>query len=375
MSGADQVPSWLQELSTVSLVNWNTASPDDKEPSLSTANAEHEVIDTIATSCYAMPAGSYHGMFTTGGSSSNFHALLYARERWPEAKVFTCSRAHFSVKKACHLLRMTLECAAPQHAIGGVDIHQLVGMLKAQRKHVEQHGAVVVLTQGYTFGGATDHLGTFLAECARQGIPRGKLHIHIDAAFGGMFAVSRGFARQHALGEHYESICLSGQKFFGCPAPCSLLIASQSAAVSCDDGVGYTDYIKSRPTALEHSRSGWPALFLKHKLETQKVEGLLESAASCLDVAKWLATRYGQTGSTCHYFGEAPCVVFDTLPSTEIIDRYTLMTVGDQSQVICMPHVQKPLLKQFLNDMDLDAISALRPAQVTSQSRVAQSAM
>lgn len=193
-----------------------------------------------------------------------------------------------------------------------------------------------------------DDLEEFLAECARQGVPRQRLHIHVDAAMGGLFAAARGFSFHNRLGEHYDSLCVSGQKFFGCAVPFSFLLVAKSAVGAYFSKVPHGAYVQSTDATIEHSRSGWPALFMKYKFDTLGVEGLLQCARSCLDQAQWLTEELHRRGVAAQFTGLTPCVVFEK-PSQEIIDAYSLMVVGSRAQIICMPHVTKPLLQRFLD--------------------------
>jgi len=212
------------------------------------------------------------------------------------------------------------------------------------------HGAAEGVALGEQHHGAVDEVLEFLAECARQGVPRQRLHIHVDAAMGGLFAAAQGFQLHSRLGEHYDSICVSGQKFFGSPVPFSMLLVEKSVVEAYFSKVQYAAYVKSADATIEHSRSGWPALFMKYKFDTLGLEGLLQCARSCLDQARWLTEELHRRGVAAEFTGLTPCVVFEK-PSQEIVDAYSLMVVGSRAQVICMPHVGRPLLTRLLDEM------------------------
>lgn len=137
------------------------------------------------------------GVFTSGGTQSNMHALLLARETAleqllhaeptlsrPEAAarltVFAGASAHFSVRKACFLLglddRAVVEVA--EDARGRIDPAELDDHIAALAE-TGSWAMAVVATAGTTDRGSIDPLGAIAELAERRGI-----WLHVDAAYG-----------------------------------------------------------------------------------------------------------------------------------------------------------------------------------------------
>jgi glutamate/tyrosine decarboxylase-like PLP-dependent enzyme len=117
------------------------------------------------------------GHLTASGTIANLEALWVARELHPDKGVAFGANAHYTHARMCQVLRMpATEVPAGPH--GRIDLDAL-----------EQAGAggdvgTIVLTAGTTGLGAVDRVDEALALCERYGV-----RIHVDAAYGGFFAL------------------------------------------------------------------------------------------------------------------------------------------------------------------------------------------
>lgn len=177
-----------------------------------------------------LPAGS-GGVLTSGGSLANFSATVAARhrlgERFGDGTIYTSTQAHHSVARAAILAGFP---AAQVRAIA-VDGEQRVVVERVAEAIAADRVAglrpcMIVASAGTTNTGAVDDLEA-LAELAR----RDSLWLHVDAAYGGSFALTeRGRATLRGLGRA-DSITLDPHKGFFLPYGTGALLVRDPAAL------------------------------------------------------------------------------------------------------------------------------------------------
>ena len=153
------------------------------------------------------------GILTSGGSLANFSAVVAARserlpERFQDGTLYVSDQVHHSVQKAARL------AGFPEDAVRVVpsDRHfrMRVDRLAAAVRQDRAGGRVpflVVGSGGTTNTGAVDDLPA-LAEVAAQE----HLWFHVDAAYGGFFALTERGTRALAGMERADSITLDPHK-------------------------------------------------------------------------------------------------------------------------------------------------------------------
>lgn len=178
------------------------------------------------------PAGG--GVFTSGGTQSNLHALLLAREHaratvpgvgLDDLVVLATASSHFSVQRSAHLLGL-----APD-AVRLVPVDERGRMrpdaLRIALRHVAQdgrHAAAVVATAGTTDRGCVDPLAGIADVCDEADV-----WLHVDAAYGCGLLVSR--TRRHLLDgvERARSVTVDFHKAFFQPVSSSALVVRHAA--------------------------------------------------------------------------------------------------------------------------------------------------
>ena len=189
---------------------------------------------------------SADGVFTSGGSQSNFQALLLARNQtveWlkldPEndglrlpsllekLRIFTSADSHFSIRKSASMLGLGYDSVVsvpcgPDHRMDPV---ALAGELDRAREagHVPM---AVVATAGTTDFGAIDPLAELSAAAREHGA-----WFHVDAAYGGGLMVS-GRHRYLLNGIHRaDSVTVDFHKTFFQPVSSSALLVRDAATL------------------------------------------------------------------------------------------------------------------------------------------------
>ena len=122
------------------------------------------------------------GHLTSGGTFANLEALWIAGQLAPGKRIVASEQAHYTHGRISAVLQLPFSTVAAD-ASGRMDIAALESML--------QQGDVgtVVVTLGTTATGAVDPLHRVLALRARYAF-----RIHVDAAYGGYFALAGNLA-------------------------------------------------------------------------------------------------------------------------------------------------------------------------------------
>ena len=123
--------------------------------------------------------------------------------------------SHYSLPKIARLLRMDY-IAVQVGDDGSMDLADL------RRHHSSGKGrpAVVVATIGTTTGGAKDDLAGIREALADA--ETDQVHVHSDAAFGGLIAALAPDPRPWAFESGADTLALSGHKMIGAPFPCGI---------------------------------------------------------------------------------------------------------------------------------------------------------
>ena len=169
------------------------------------------------------------GIFTTGGTQSNLHALLLARGEalaagadLADLRVVTSTNAHFSSRKAAMVLGMGEDAVLTTRVDerGRLDVDHLDAVLRGLRAEGRTVMAVVA-TAGTTDLGSIDPLASVARACRRHGV-----WLHVDAAYGGGLLTSR--RRRHLLTgiERADSVTVDFHKTFFQPVACSALVVA-----------------------------------------------------------------------------------------------------------------------------------------------------
>jgi L-2,4-diaminobutyrate decarboxylase len=179
------------------------------------------------------------GVFTSGGTQSNLHALLLARDetlaRLPggvlppgaRLRVLASGQAHFSVSKSARLLGLGADAVV---AVATDERHRLdPAALRSAAARVRAAGDVVmavVATAGTTDLGRIDPLAAVADVAAEAGA-----WLHVDAAYGGALLVSR--RRRELLDgiERADSVTVDFHKGFFQPVASSAVLVRDGATL------------------------------------------------------------------------------------------------------------------------------------------------
>ncbi len=261
---------------TAMLINPNNHALDGGP---ATARMEKEVVAQLAG---MFGLGTHLGHLTTSGTIANLEALYIARELHPGRGVAYSQEAHYTHARMCGVLGIEGAQVAVDGA-GRIDLDALDATLASGRI------GTVVATAGTTGLGAIDPVHEVLAIARRHGA-----RVHVDAAYGGFFALlaGRGPAALDAAPwlaiSECDSVVVDPHKHGLQPYGCG-------AVLFRDPGVGrlfrhdspYTyftsDELHLGEISLECSRAGAAAaaLWLTFRLLPPTPDGLGRVLAAC----------------------------------------------------------------------------------------------
>ncbi|OKI67717.1 pyridoxal phosphate-dependent decarboxylase family protein [Streptomyces sp. MJM1172] len=206
------------------------------------------------------------GVFTSGGSQSNFHALLLARDEacrivmkqalnegrelpksevLPKLRIFTSEASHFSVKKSAAMLGLGYEAviSVPVDRNRRMD----TAILALELENCRRDGLfpmAVVATAGTTDFGSIDPL----PEIARL-TSEHSVWMHVDAAYGCGLLISP--TRRHLLDgiENADSVTVDYHKSFFQPVSSSAVLVRDRDTLK--HATYHADYLNPRRMAEE----------------------------------------------------------------------------------------------------------------------------
>ena len=193
------------------------------------AAMERCVLEWVATDVLRWPSGNA-GIFTSGGSVANTLALHVAREtvakragvRPSEVVFFLPDHAHYCIPKGLRVLGVEpiQIVRVPCRSDGRTDSDALGKTLTGIGSRLKPGAGVVIGVGGETSTGSVDALDHLADLCAQHG----NLWLHVDACFGGFFALTqRGAALLRGM-DRANSVALDPHKALQAPYGVGMLV-------------------------------------------------------------------------------------------------------------------------------------------------------
>lgn len=273
-------PPLTPALAAEAMISAMNQSMDSWDQSPAATVLEEEMVRWLCR-LFGFGSGS-DGVFTSGGTQSNFMGLLVARNHFahtrfgwdiqskglpPTAKdwrILCSEAAHFTVKQSAALLGLGEEAVVSvetdeSHRLA---IHDLDRKL-AQLRREKRHPFAIVATAGTTDFGSIDPLPELAARTRREGI-----WLHVDAAYGGALALSRHHRQRLTAIESADSITVDFHKWFYQPISCgAFLLQDASRFIGIKQNADYLN-----PT--EDEQHGIPHLVAKSVQTTRRFDAL-----------------------------------------------------------------------------------------------------
>jgi glutamate/tyrosine decarboxylase-like PLP-dependent enzyme len=245
-----------------------------------TSQMEKEVVAELAA---MFGFGTHLGHLTSSGTIANLEALYVARELHPDRGVAYSAEAHYTHARMCGLLGVEGTAVGTDSA-GRIDLAALDELLAG--------GTIgtVVATAGTTGLGAIDPVHDLLAVARRHGV-----RVHVDAAYGGFFALLAGADGPEGLDPRpwraiadCDSVVVDPHKHGLQPYGCGAVLFADPAVgrfYAHDSPYTYftSDELHLGEISLECSRAGAAAaaLWLTFRLLPPTLGGLGQVLGAC----------------------------------------------------------------------------------------------
>lgn len=298
------------------------------------------------------------GYITTGGTEGCTKGIASGFERLKARgfrKILICysEASHYSVPKGASYCAASSEASIAVGADNAILLSKLKELLAAA-KIMAVDAVLVNVCLGTTFFGGMDDLYGVNRALAEAGFLRQKnAYVHVDAALHGGFWHDHPTLPKYCVGKDFDSLSVSGHKWWGgFVAGCVFI--SKEGEVECGDGKA-VEYVGMVDKFVSGSRSGSsPVLWMARILQFNWKEEL----ERCLANVSFLTTELRELGIV---HASQTINVLIQRPSEVCAKKWQLMCVGDEAQILLLPHVRRSHLEELLADLKQEqAMGSLR---------------
>jgi histidine decarboxylase len=293
----------------------------------------------------------YWGYTTSGGTQGNEQGLYIGRqalEKYGKPILYFSEEAHYSIASLGKVLGLD-RCVIATAPHGEIDYEDLAKRLNPTRP------ALFSLSMGTTFKGAIDDIDRIQRMVKAKHIKH--VYYHVDAALFGGYLPFYPDSHKPDLNfqKHpYDSIAISGHKFFGSPVPMGVFFCRREHIQTLQ--TDYIDYIDAHNLTIPCSRSALNSLIFWWIVSTTSTQEFAQQAVNILENAKYLYQKLKQR----HYpVGLNPYsnTVYFKQPSDALCKAWCLSVMhchhlGDLAHAVVMQHVDKEMIDQFLQELD-----------------------
>lgn len=326
----------------------------DKPWNMSTQAFEREVIEYF-TPLYGFDADNVWGIVTHSGTDGNNHGIYFGanylkNKTHLQPIVYVSDEAHYSNMRLAHLQNLELRLVKSD-AMGRMIPEELEKALVTSRP------ALVVYAMGSTFKGAIDDQEALNAVLDRHPeLPA--VYRHVDAAlFGGYlpFTKYRDMVSQKKM--RFESIAISGHKFFGIDSPSGLFLCTKEVYDNQSDF--NVTYLNGNMKMINCSRDSMQPLKFWWLIQNDGLKRWTEQAKSIMERTAYLKQALDKIGYPC-WVNEYSNTVFFKRPSKAMCAKYTLAQGydehfgGELAHIVVMQHVTKDKIDGFVADIKKD---------------------
>jgi len=342
---------WYAETGIARAMLNNAGDPNDITANHGALDVEQAVLRFFAPR-YGFDPGNFWGLVTASGTDGNNHGIYFGRH-FLESKtgkkpiLYVSTESHYSNMRLGELQQLETRLI-PTDEMGRMVPEEL-------RKAMDPGSpALVVFSMGTTFKGAIDDqaaLNAVIDEVAPPAVYR-----HVDAAlFGGYlpFTDHADAVDRRACG--FDSIAVSGHKFFGIDEPCGLFFTTKD--VMAEQNPYEISYLNGSMPMINCSRAALNPLKFYWIIQTVGADGLRAQACGMLENAAYLKAKLDEIGWPCWISDERSNTVFFAKPCDEIMEKYSLAPDfdprfgGDLAHVVVMQNATKDLLDRFVEDL------------------------
>lgn len=329
----------------------NAGDPFDPHISLpNTLNFEREVVEECAP-LYGFTKEEVWGLCSNSGTDGNLHGTYFGKNYLKSVTgqlpvVYLSSEAHYSNMRLCELQNLEMRII-PSSESGCMNLHEFDRAIDALRP------ALVIVAMGTTFKGGIDDMSEIHHILDKKRVP-GR-YLHVDAAlFGGYLPFTQHKWLVDAHKNRFDSIAISGHKFFGMNEPAGLFMTTKKvleAQTAID-----IPYLNGAMPMVNCSRSSITPLKFWWLMRRIGAQGYNEQAEQILKYAEYMKGKLDAVNYPCWLMPYSNTVFFKR-PSQAIMDKWGLAPEfderfgGELAHVVVMQHVSKGLIDALIEDM------------------------
>lgn len=333
-------------------VNLNNAGDPmtDKPWNMSTQAFEREVIEFF-TPLYGFDKDDVWGIVTHSGTDGNNHGIYFGandlfNRTGKQAVVYVSDEAHYSNMRICDLQNLEVKLIKSD-PMGRMIPEELEAALDTTRP------ALMVYAMGSTFKGAIDDMQALNEVLSKH--PNMAVYRHVDAAlFGGYLPFTKHQKMVSSKDMHFESIAISGHKFFGIDSPSGLFLCTRRVY---DNQNNYNvTYLNGNMKMISCSRDAVQPLKFWWLIQKVGYDQWSEQANGMMDCTAYLEQELTKIDWPC-WRNEFSNTVFFKRPAPEICSKYNLALGydehfgGELAHVVVMQHVTKAKIDTFIQEL------------------------
>lgn len=308
---------------------------------------EREVVQYFS-SLYSIQ--SSWGYVTSGGTEGNEQGLYMGKRalsEYGEPILYFSSEAHYSICSLAKILDIDY-CVIEASEAGQMSMEVLKDKLDSTRP------ALISLSIGTTFKGAIDSI-ELVDEIIKEKMIQ-HVYYHADAAlFGGYLPfIANPLAPELNFEKlPFDSIAVSGHKFFGSPTPFGIfLIRKKYLSTFHSD---FIQYIDTENITIPCSRSSLNTLLFWWIISTTSVETFHSQAENLIENANYFYYSLREKNYPVWLNAFSNTVYFKQ-PSIEICKKWCLAKIncpklGALAHAVVMQHVDRAMIDDFIADI------------------------
>lgn len=344
---------WYTENNLEAMIINNAGDPfATGDHTLSSLDFEREVIEYFGPK-YGFDTDNLWGLVTMSGTDGNNHGIYFGvnylkKKTGKMPIVYVSDEAHYSNYRLCDLQHLDVRLVKSDE-MGRMIPDSLEKSLDPSRP------CLIIYAMGSTLKGAIDDQAALNKVLARHSGM--EVYRHVDAAlFGGYlpFTEHKDMVNRKKLS--FESISISGHKFFGIDSPCGLFITSRS--VYDNQTTFDIPYLNANMRMINCSRSGVEPIKFWWLIQTIGDKGWTEQAKQIFANTEYLTTQL-KTLHWPYWQNEYSNTVLFKRPSNKLVSKYNLAcgeAFGQKvSHIVVMQHVTKKAIDAFIADLKHEA--------------------
>jgi len=329
----------------------NVGNPFAEEQLVLNASCiEREVIQSVAP-LYGIPEDKVWGFVTNSGTDGNMHGIYFGAKKLQNETgmlpiVYISKEAHYSSSRICDVQNLETRMI-DYDKLGRMDPESFRQNLDPSRP------ALIVFAIGSTFMGATDDQASI--QKVLDEVKPIAVYKHLDGAlFGGYFPFTEYKDIVSMEKQGYDSIAISGHKFFGVDEPCGLFL-SRKEILEAQKSFRVA-YLNSDMPLINCSRSAMSPIKFYWILKHMGFDSLEKEAQSMLENTEYLQQKLDEIGYPAWHLPYSNTVFFKRPPEW-IRQKYALANGfipeygGELSHIVVMQHVKKNIIDEFIADL------------------------